>query len=199
MIWDIHKNIIHQKWKKRWFESHPYDIAEYSWDYLFTGGKEIRSKLFCQLWDYLSPDSTIVIELAFAIECIHVASLILDDTPWMDNATERRGRKTLHITFSPKKALLIANDIMYMAAEIWINNKPMHIAENVWKSLLISKVQRLSMGQWLDLGKSGTLIELASLKTGVLFELVTETVAICNHLDTTFWRIWGNNLGILFQ
>ena len=197
--WDIHKSNIHEKWKKQWFTTHPYEIAEYSWTYLFTGGKEIRSKLFCELWNYLSPDSEIIAELAFAIECIHVASLILDDTPWMDNAKERRGRTTLHIVFSPKKALLIANDIISVAVNIWINNKPDHVAEDIWKSLLISKLQRLAMGQWMDLGKTGTLVELASLKTGVLFELVTETVALCNNLDANFWRIWGNNLGILFQ
>jgi hypothetical protein len=55
------------------------------------------------------------------------------------------------------------------------------------------------MGQWFDLEKKGNLIELASLKTGVLFELVSETVAICVQLDSNFWKLWGNNIGILFQ
>ena len=197
--WDIHKITIHDKWKKKWFETHPVEIAEYSWNYLFTGGKEIRCKLFCELWKYLAPDSEIVAELAFAVECIHVASLVLDDTPCMDNAVKRRGCDTLHVVFSPKKALLLANDIISIAVEIWLQNKPAHIDEQHWKSILITKLQRLAMGQWIDLAKTGTLVELASLKTGVLFELVTETVALCNHLDATFWRIWGNHIGILFQ
>jgi geranylgeranyl pyrophosphate synthase len=199
LVWDNYKTIIHDKWKQRWFDNHPLDIAEYSWNFLFTGGKEIRAKLFCELWNYLSPASEIKAELAFAIECIHVASIILDDTPWMDDAKERRGKPSLHITFSPKKSLLIANDVIVMAVEIWKNNQPTHIPENVWKSLLISKLQKLTMGQWFDLEKKGNLIELASLKTGVLFELVSETVAMCVELDTTFWKIWGNSLGILFQ
>ena len=55
------------------------------------------------------------------------------------------------------------------------------------------------MGQWYDLEKKGSLFELASLKTGVLFELVTETVARCLSLDKDFWRQWGNHLGVLFQ
>jgi hypothetical protein len=62
-----------------------------------------------------------------------------------------------------------------------------------------TKLQRLMMGQWYDMEKKGTLVELASLKTGVLFELVSETVAVCTELDPGFWRIWGNHLGILFQ
>jgi hypothetical protein len=199
MSWDIYKKTIYEKWKKYWWDIHPPDIAEYSWDYLFTGGKEIRPRLFCELWEYLSPDLKVNAELAFAIECIHVTSILLDDTPWMDNADERRGRKTLHFTFSPKKALLLSYDIMIIVRTIWYNNKPEHISSNIWNNLLQDKFQRLIIGQWLDLEKKGKLEELASLKTGVLFELVTETVALCIGLDTDFWKLWGNNLGILFQ
>jgi len=199
MDWDISKQPIYDKWRTYWFATHPYEIADYSWNYLFTGGKQIRPKLFCELWHYLSPDLKVNTELAFAIECIHVASTVLDDTPWMDNATERRGKKTLHAVFSPKKALLITYDLLQIVDMIWTNNKPSHISPDDWKHLLKSKLQRLVLGQYYDIEKKGTLIELASLKTGVLFELVTECVASWVHLDTEFWKIWGNNLGILFQ
>ena len=199
LVWDKYKVKIYEKWRQKWYETHPHDVAEYSWNYLFTGGKEIRAKLFCELWQYLCPDSIVNVELAFAIECIHVASIILDDTPWMDNAKERRGKPSLHIVFSPRRSVLIANDVISMAVEIWRNNQPPNISTSIWQNLLISKLQRLTIGQWYDLEKKGNLIELASFKTGVLFELVTETVAICINLDSDFWKIWGNNLGILFQ
>jgi hypothetical protein len=199
MSWDVLKIPIYQKWKDYWFKLHPRDIAEYSWNYIFTGGKEIRSKLFCELWNYLSPDTEVCAELAFAIECIHVTSIILDDTPWMDNATERRGRATLHTQFSPNKALLISYELMEIVRHIWKNNKPPHVSDEIWNSLLITKGQRLIIGQWYDIEKKGSLIELASLKTGVLFELVAETVALCTGFDTDFWRSWGNHIGILFQ
>lgn len=199
MYWNVLKQPVYEKWKKYWYDIHPHDVAEYSWDYLFNGGKEIRPKLFCELWNYLSPDSTIIAELAFAIECIHVASIILDDTPWMDNACERRGRTTLHKKFTPKKAVLITYELLDIARNIWLNNKPCHVSTDIWHALLQTKLRRLITGQWFDLDKKGDLIELASLKTGVLFELVSETVALCIGLDTEFWKIWGNNLGILFQ
>lgn len=198
-IWNNYRSHIIEKYKQVWYQTHPTDIAEYSWNYLFTGGKEIRPILFCELWNYLSPDTTIVAELAFAIECIHISSVVLDDTPWMDNASERRGKKTLHITFSSKKAVVIAYDLIDMALDIWKNNRPIHIDSESWINLLKSKLQRLMIGQWFDLEKKGNLVELASLKTGTLFELVTETVAVCINLDAQFWRIWGNNLGVLFQ
>ena len=199
MSWDAFKDPIYSKWKHYWFSTHPSDIAEYSWQYLFTGGKEIRARLFCDLWVYLSPGIPVCSELAFAIECIHVASLILDDSPWMDNAATRREKSTLHITFSDKKAILICHDVMYMAYLIWTSNRPDHIDQMLWESIMVCKLQRLMMGQWYDLEKKGTLFELASLKTGVLFELVAETMARCVSLDAGFWSKWGNHLGVLFQ
>jgi geranylgeranyl pyrophosphate synthase len=199
MRWDILKDSIYEKWKAHWYKINPPDVAEYSWNYLFTGGKQIRPKLFCELWAYLCPDNKINTELAFAIECIHVASLILDDTPWMDNANERRNKKTLHTILSPKKAVLISYELMEIVRRIWTTNKPPNVPNNIWENLLITKLQRLVIGQYYDIEKKGNLIELSSLKTGVLFELITETVALCIDLDTEFWKIWGNNVGILFQ
>jgi hypothetical protein len=199
MIWNTSKITVYDKWRTHWFAIHPPDVAEHTWNYLFTGGKEIRPTLFCELWHYLSPDLKVNAEIAFAIECIHVASTVLDDTPWMDNAAERRGKPTLHTTLSPKKALLITYELLNMARTIWKENCPFHINENQWYSLLETKLQRLVIGQYYDIEKKGTLIELASLKTGVLFELVAETVAMCTAYDTEFWKIWGNHLGILFQ
>jgi len=199
MSWDIVKAPIYAKWKAYWFATHPPDIAEYSWNYLFTGGKEIRSRLFYELWTYLSPESTPCVELAFAVECIHAASLILDDSPWMDNAAERRGKKTLHLVFSERKALLLCHDVMYMVYLIWNQNKPAHIPLTEWEDTMKDKLQRLLIGQWHDLEKTGSLVELASLKTGILFEWVAEVVAMCLQLDREFWKIWGNHLGILFQ
>jgi hypothetical protein len=88
---------------------------------------------------------------------------------------------------------------MNIVKNIWLNNKPHHLSDEFWQNFLKIKLQRLVIGQLYDIEKKGNLVELASLKTGVLFELVTETVAICIGLDTEFWKIWGNNLGILFQ
>lgn len=199
MSWDNLKPDIYTTWKTYWFATHPPDVAAYSWNYLFTGGKEIRARLFCELWGYLSPDLGVCGELAFAIECIHVASIVLDDTPWMDNAAQRRGRRTLHVEFSPKKAVLIASELMDIVRHIWRTCRPPHVAIAVWEGLLVQKLKMLAIGQLYDLEKKGTLMELATLKTGVLFELVTETVAVCVGLDTGFWRQWGRSLGVLFQ
>ena len=199
MSWEVHRPRIYDKWKEEWKKTHPPDISEISWNYLFTGGKEIRARLCCELWRYLSPDLEVQAELAFAVECIHAVSLVIDDCPYMDNATTRRGRTTLHIALSEKKAALLCYDVMNMVRTIWISNRPSRSPKEEWFNLRKTKLQRLMMGQWYDMEKKGNLVELASLKTGVLFELVTETVARCTGLDVEFWRNWGNALGILFQ
>lgn len=199
MSWERFRPLIHEKWKTEWWKTHPPDVAEYSWSYLFTGGKEIRARLFCELWQYLSPDVEVQAELAFAVEGIHATSLVIDDSPYMDNADTRRGRRTLHLVFSERKAGLLCYDVMNMVRTIWLTNRPATIPKEEWQDMMKTKLQRLMMGQWYDMEKRGNLVELASLKTGVLFELVTETVARCVGLDAAFWRTWGNALGILFQ
>lgn len=198
-IWENQKEPIYNKWKEYWFTTHPSDVAVYTWDYLFTGGKEIRARLFCELWHYLSPDSNIHIELAFAIECIHVASLILDDSPWMDNASTRRGKQTLHLRFSPKKALLLCHDVMKIVHTIWLQHCPPYMELSVWKNILRNTLYRLTIGQYYDMEKKGTLIELASLKTGILFGLIGEMIGYWTGLDHHFWREWCNRIGVLFQ
>ena len=197
--WSNYKGAVLDKWKEEWLKSHENSIGEYSWNYLFEGGKQIRPTLFCELWHYLSPDSKINTELAFAIECIHVASLVLDDLPWMDNASERRGKKTIHVVTSTNHAFLIAYEVLHMCIKIWKENCPNHVNQTVWDDLFKDKMKRLTLGQVYDLRRTGSLIEAASLKTGVLFELVTETVALCLDLDSRYWRFWGNYIGILFQ
>ena len=40
MSWEEIKRPLYEKWKKHWFDTHPHNIAEYSWNYLFTGGNK---------------------------------------------------------------------------------------------------------------------------------------------------------------
>ncbi len=179
--------------------THPPEVGERSWAYLFEGGKQVRPRLFCDLWNYLCPEREPCGEYAFALECVHVASLILDDLPWMDNAEERRGYPTLHRQFTPRKALLLCHDILRMAYHLVHGVPGTSVYASEVEAMILQKLKRLTAGQVLDLERQGTRWELAALKTGTLFEWVTEAVALCLGLDRVFWRQWGNLLGVLFQ
>jgi hypothetical protein len=195
------------RWKAWWLDRHPEEVGAYSWSYLFERGKQIRPRLFCELWTYLCPERPVCVEGAFLVECAHVASLILDDLPWMDNATERRGWTTLHQQFSVRKALLLVHDIGELAYEVGrscpLFQKEMEMAEEKEKEekaeQVREKAKALWLGQWLDVSRSGSLYEIAAWKTGTLFEAVAEGVAHGVGLDPVFWKKWGNALGVLFQ
>lgn len=205
MSWNDLKTPLFATWKAWWLARHPAEVGEYSWSYLFERGKQIRPRLFCELWRYLCPDREPPVEVAFMVECVHVASLILDDLPWMDNAIERRGLTTLHRMFSVRKALLLVHDVLELAWEVGHSNPLSRemciggVAQSQWDEWIRSKANALWRGQFLDLSREGSLEELALLKTGTLFECVTELVAIGTGLDPIFWRGWGQALGILFQ
>ena len=204
MSWNDLKVPLFATWKAWWLARHPVEVGEYSWSYLFERGKQIRPRLFCELWRYLCPDREPPVEVAFMVECMHVASLILDDLPWMDNAIERRGLTTLHRMFSVRKALLLVHDVLELAWEVG-HSHPLSremcagVSHSQWDEWVRSKANALWRGQFLDLSREGSLEELALLKTGTLFECVTELVAIGTGLDPIFWRGWGQALGILFQ
>ena len=213
MAWENWKAGSLSQWKAWWLERHPEEVGEYSWAYLFERGKQIRPRLFCELWESLCPEQPVCAEGAFLIECAHVASLILDDLPWMDNAEKRRGWVTLHQKFSLRKALLLAHDVLELAYEVGrscpllqervdsirIKRDEENEKKEEWVERGREKAKSLWLGQWLDVSRNGTLYEMAAWKTGTLFEAVAESVAIGIGLDPHFWRQWGNALGVLFQ
>ena len=54
-------------------------------------------------------------DLALAVEYFHTASLLVDDLPCMDNATERRGKGCVHVEYGEADAILAALAIVNRA------------------------------------------------------------------------------------
>lgn len=207
--WNSLRPAVHEKWIQWWIARHPlrsHIISIDSWNHIFNGGKEIRPKLYCELYSHLvSHTHTPIGDLAFAIECIHVASLLLDDLPYMDNASVRRKKQTCHLLFSVEDTITFAIDILSIVIQIWTAHEPLKntIKHKKWWFLLQSKLLQLCTGQIIDLIDSDEhIFNLALLKTGTLFELVTELVAVQLEFGeerTIQWRNWGRKIGILFQ
>lgn len=203
-IWVQLKPDTHKIWKKWWINRHcntlvP-DIGEKSWNSIFRGGKEIRPNLYCALYSHLSHNTLPNGEIAFAIECIHIASLILDDTPYMDNATIRRNYPAIHVMFSVNEAIIFASEILLMVILIWKKNEPpVGLLRDQWWSILHTKLIQLCIGQICDLSGKEDIFTLAVLKTGTLFEMVSEVIAFQLGLDNDEWRIWGRKVGVIFQ
>jgi geranylgeranyl diphosphate synthase, type II len=81
------------------------EAVEYA---LFSGGKRIRPILTLLGAELFGGRAEMVLPAACAVEFIHTSSLIFDDLPCMDNASERRGKTSVHEKFGEGLAILVA-------------------------------------------------------------------------------------------
>ncbi len=77
-------------------------------DALFPGGKRMRPLLTLLATHTAGGAWRNALPIACAVEYIHTCSLILDDLPCMDGASERRGRSPIHIVYGESTAILAA-------------------------------------------------------------------------------------------
>ena len=75
---------------------------------LFPGGKRLRPVMTLLGAELVGGDAGEVLSAATAVEYVHTSSLIFDDLPCMDNASERRGLEALHLRYSESLAVLVA-------------------------------------------------------------------------------------------
>jgi geranylgeranyl diphosphate synthase, type II len=75
---------------------------------LFSGGKRLRPVLTLLGAELFGAKTEMILPAAIAGEFIHTSSLIFDDLPCMDNASERRGKTSLHEKFGEGLAILVA-------------------------------------------------------------------------------------------
>ena len=86
---------------------------------LFSGGKRTRPTLTLLAVHACGGDIPKAVSAACAVECLHCASLIFDDMPCMDNASERRGVSSAHVTFGEGTAMLAAVALLNQAYSIF--------------------------------------------------------------------------------
>jgi len=79
---------------------------------LFPGGKRLRPVLTLLGAEIVGGRASEVWAAAVAVEYVHTSSLIFDDLPCMDNASERRGRSSLHTRYGEGLAVLVALALM---------------------------------------------------------------------------------------
>jgi geranylgeranyl diphosphate synthase type II len=161
------------------------DDFETLWDamrYSATApGKRIRPILtleFCKLMGGSEEDA---MPFALAVECMHVASLVHDDMPCMDDDDYRRGRLTNHKVYGEGTALLCGDALLTYAYELAIRHAKMSAVTRLHAvRMLAEKSGPAGMmgGQMMDMepeaaGHAGLnrLRKLQMLKTGRLIEL----------------------------
>jgi geranylgeranyl pyrophosphate synthase len=83
-------------------------------------GSLVRPRMVFQVATAYGLDATPARDLAIALEYFHTASLLFDDLPCMDNASERRGVPCVHLAYGEAGAILAALALINRAyALIW--------------------------------------------------------------------------------
>lgn len=84
--------------------------------------KRLRPILALAVGEFAGQAPEGILDTACAIEFMHTASLVLDDLPSMDNATERRGRSCTHEVFGEATAILAAFGLITLAFDLVARN-----------------------------------------------------------------------------
>ena len=118
------KNHLNSYMKQEIINLDANDIIKEAMEYsLISNGKLIRPLVFLLFIKDRNKNPLKYLNVAMAIECIHVYSLIHDDLPAMDNDDYRRGRLTSHKKFGEDIAILAGDALLTLAFELLCKTK----------------------------------------------------------------------------
>ena len=175
---------------------------------LLAPSKRVRAVLVTLSAD-LCGDRSRALPVACAIECVHAASLMLDDLPCMDDAPLRRGRPTAHVVYGEAVTILAAFGLLNAAyAEIARACEP-PLAQRVTQLLSDAVgLDGLIAGQAEDVLATDAAISFETLerihrrKTGVLFSAAAAAGALAaggSDAAIASLTAYAKNLGLAFQ
>ena len=146
---------------------------------------------------------------ALAVECVHAASLILDDLPSMDNAPLRRGRPACHIAFGESTALLASFGLLSLAyGTLAVQYEPPLASRLTTLLAETLGTHGLIAGQADDLAAEHDSVSferlerIHRLKTGVLFGAAATGGALAagaNVSQVSALAAYAKNLGLAFR
>ncbi|GAB3113551.1 geranyl transferase [Aestuariicella hydrocarbonica] len=179
---------------------------------LLDGGKRIRPALAyasAQAIDAVSPATD---QVASALECIHVYSLIHDDLPAMDDDNLRRGKPTCHIAFSEATATLAGDALQALAFQCLTGATDLDSdtrLQLVQQLCLAAGAQGMVGGQAIDLAAVNCAPDLQQLqrmhrlKTGALIvaSVVMGAIATGKASPTQIaaLKTYAEAIGLAFQ
>jgi geranylgeranyl pyrophosphate synthase len=145
-----------------------------------------------------------LLKLGAAIELLHTASVLLDDSQFMDDATLRRGQKCAHLVFGGIRALEGALWLADLSASIVAHIDILNPGADLSRRFHQVKTSML-YGQLVDLEDTAVdelaLVEKGRLKSGVLYGFCCEgTALICDRSDVAVpLRTFGELMGTAYQ
>lgn len=186
------------------------EAVEYA---LFSGGKRLRPVLTLLGAELFGGRAELLLPAAIAGEFIHTSSLIFDDLPCMDNASERRGKTSLHEKFGEGLAILVALGFLNASyGLVFVNhaNLPeramlahMELVECIGASgMLGGQSVDLALAKGAGNGSDQAIESVRNLKTSALMRLSLRVGAIlagASHLDLVTLSRFAELLGDAYQ
>ncbi len=178
-------------------------LSRYLDHILDRGGKRVRPALTLLASKfYPASDPERPIFMATAVEMLHLATLIHDDT--VDNAPVRRGRPTLSSLFGQRTAVLVGDYIFAKSATFVCDTKDIRVVR-----IFAETIMHLSSGElrescdafdWRQTREH--YFQRIFEKTASLFQTAAETGAILSGAPEEAvqrLRAFGYNIGMAFQ
>ncbi len=175
---------------------------------VFAGGKRIRPVLFLLAYELFAPLNQEAVKACTALELLHTYTLIHDDLPCMDDDDLRRGKPTLHKTFTESIALLAGDALLTLSFQVLAELKSKNSATVIKELATSAGSQGVIGGQVKDIlseGKDISLKELRYIHTNKTAKLIKASVkcgailAQASETDLELVENYALNLGLAFQ
>jgi geranylgeranyl diphosphate synthase type II len=173
---------------------------------VFPGGARVRPQLCLAVAAANGgSDPAMAGAAAAAIELLHCASLVHDDLPCFDDATERRGKPSVHAVFGERIAILTGDALIVSAFEALAAG-----ADSATEPARLAKVTSLvargvggpsgiAAGQAWECEPVVDVPRYHRAKTGALFIAATCSGAAAAGVDTAPWQTLGAKIGEAYQ
>ncbi|ACZ42272.1 Polyprenyl synthetase [Thermobaculum terrenum ATCC BAA-798] len=191
--------------EQKLLESVPEEIPELASvvrSLILAGGKRLRPALVFLSGSINSPDHEKLLNAAVAVELLHTATLIHDDT--IDQADVRRGIATANSIFGPGVVILLGDFLFAKAAHYAAMTSDPEAIDLFAKVLMVivDGELRQSLGKHNGVPSEEEYYRRIYAKTAALFECCTETGAILSKAPEPHRRAlttYGKKLGLAFQ
>lgn len=178
------------------------DLAELLRHSLGSSGKRMRpiiALLAAKFHDY---DIERMMPLVTAVELMHLATLVHDDT--IDKSDMRRGRPTINSIWGVEQAVLLGDYLFARAGDLITTTGNVRVIRMLSQTLMIissGEITQAKSSYKLDLSHEDYFHRVTS-KTASLFTLASEAGAVLSQAPESAaleLRDYAHNLGIAFQ
>jgi len=166
------------------------------------GGKRLRPALAILSAKFYKFDMARLLPLTTAVELMHLATLVHDDT--IDNSAMRWGRRTVNKLWGMEKAVLLGDYLFAKAGALTASTDNLHVIKLLPETLMI--ITNGELAQATDAFNIRQTRERyyfrIACKTAALFVMATESGAVLSDAPPAAvkaLRDYGYNLGIAFQ